>query len=99
MQFPPAFQAALILCSAFRSQGSRCSFPIMTCDLRPRPLNIFIVSGLTLTCGHRALSNGDMCIGACEKIEKWTSNVDEMTESVKDGAKDRWDVVTVAVLV
>lgn len=36
---------------------------------------------------------------ACEKIEKWASNVDEMTESGKDEGKDRWDVLTVAVLV
>lgn len=36
---------------------------------------------------------------ACEKIEKWESNVDEMTESGKDEGKDRWDVLTVAVVV
>lgn len=61
--FPP-FQPALTLCSAFRSQRSRRSFSV-TCDLRPGPVNIFIVSGLTLTCGHWALSNGgDMRIEA-----------------------------------
>lgn len=53
----------------------------MTCELRPRPLIIFIVSGLTLTCGRWALPNGDVCI---ENIEKWISNVDEMMESGKD---------------
>lgn len=36
---------------------------------------------------------------ACETIENMASNVDEMTESGKDEGKDRWDVLTVAVLV
>lgn len=82
--------------SLFQSLGSRQSLFYTTCDVRPRPLSIFIVSGLTLTCGHWALSNGDMCI---EKTEKWASNIDEMTERGKDDEKARWDVRTVAVLV
>lgn len=58
----------------------------MNCELRPRPLDILIVSWLTLTCDHRDLSNGDMCIEAssCEKMEKWAREVDEMTENGKD---------------
>lgn len=35
---------------------------------------------------------------ACEKTEKWPSNVDEMTENGKDEGKDRWKVLTVDVL-
>lgn len=64
MQFP-AFAPTLTFCSTFLSlSGSLVLIFYMNCDLRPRPLSVFIVFGLTLTCGRWALSNGDMCAEA-----------------------------------